>query len=440
MTGKDDQPCDPDTGSVRVGIRPAWWLVLLLQFVLSIGWATMVPVDPVSDSTVYDLTAWNIAQGQGYVMEDGRPTAYWPVGTSGVYAILFALFGHVFWPIVVFNILVRLATTVLVMTLADRWFGSSVALLSGVLMSIWPSQIQFTTVLASELPFALVMLLALWIWLMEDRSIWGRAMVVGLILGLASYLRPTALLLPVVFAMIRLAQQGQIVKTTLATSLVFVCLGITVAPWAYRNTNTFDQFVLISTNGGTNLWMGNNPESDGTFMSPPKDMPDLNEAERDKELGRRAVEYIKAEPGAFIWRTVSKLIRLHDRETIGVHWNEKGLITRFGEGVLVPLKIMAQTYWLAILGLALAGVALLEIQLKSWPDRFRGLFHPTLLIWTYFASIHAVIVIQDRYHFPSQPFIAILAAVALSQGIGFVKSRRNADQNRVGMNNASPSE
>jgi hypothetical protein len=38
---------------------------------------------------------------------------------------------------------------------------------------------------------------------------------------------------------------------------------------------------------------------------------------------------------------------------------------------------------------------------------------PPAALWAYFIALHAVIVTQDRYHFPCLPFIGMLAAVAL---------------------------
>jgi len=36
-----------------------------------------------------------------------------------------------------------------------------------------------------------------------------------------------------------------------------------------------------------------------------------------------------------------------------------------------------------------------------------------VLMWLYFTLLYAVFVVQDRYHFPTLPFIAMLAGVTL---------------------------
>ena len=71
---------------------------------------------------------------------------------------------------------------------------------------------------------------------------------------------------------------------------------------------------------------------------------------------------------------------------------------------------MSTAYWLLVLMLAGAGAAIVLVR-----ERWRGLIHPALLAWAYFAFVHAATVGADRYHFPSIPFIAILAGTAIAR-------------------------
>jgi hypothetical protein len=70
-------------------------------------------------------------------------------------------------------------------------------------------------------------------------------------------------------------------------------------------------------------------------------------------------------------------------------------------------KLGSSLYWFAVILLALGG-AVQTIVREKW----RGLLHPAILAWSYFAFVHAVTLAQDRYHFPSIPYIAMLAGVA----------------------------
>jgi hypothetical protein len=75
----------------------------------------------------------------------------------------------------------------------------------------------------------------------------------------------------------------------------------------------------------------------------------------------------------------------------------------------LPLKIVSSGFWLLALAFSLIGIIVLFLS--------RGFLatvtHPLVALWAYFASLHAVIVVGDRYHFPSIPMIAMLAAFAI---------------------------
>jgi 4-amino-4-deoxy-L-arabinose transferase-like glycosyltransferase len=400
--------------------RPTVAVVLGIAFAARVLWALVVPVQPISDSMAYDTFARSLAAGDGYGWNPNEPSAYWPVGTSGVYAALYAVFGLSYVPLVVLHVLLGTASVLFTMLLTARWFGRRAAVCAGALFAVWPSQVEFTTVLASEPIFVFLVLLALWHWSRPAGPSWGRLVGVGVALGLASLVRPQALLIPVVFGGVELFRRSPW-KTVLArTAVVSVVLLAVILPWSIRNYRVFDTFVLISTNGGTNLWMGNNPDTDGTFMALPKRTDGMSEPERDRTLKQEAVRHIKSEPVRFASRTVSKLVRLHDRETIGLVWNP-GFRERFGSRAEGIAKAVSTAFWLAVLGLAIVGGALLFR--RSGVLGFLGAMAP--MLWLYFALTHAVIVIQDRYHFPSIPFIASLAGVSLAALLDLRDRRSN---------------
>lgn len=135
-----------------------------------------------------------------------------------------------------------------------------------------------------------------------------------------------------------------------------------------------------------------------------------NEVDRDHFLGQKAWEYIRQEPLAFVARTLKKAVLLYDRESIGIAWNEIGLKQSFGGSVLMPLKLLTSFYWWIVLACAGYGLYLL-LQNRTWLE---FLTLPPLTAWAYFTGVHSIIVTGDRYHIPSDPFIAMLAAYAIN--------------------------
>lgn len=103
----------------------------------------------------------------------------------------------------------------------------------------------------------------------------------------------------------------------------------------------------------------------------------------------------------------------HATETIAVHWNSDGIKERFGEWAMDPFKALTQGYWSVLLLGALAGVfGVCKKALRAGTilEKLSVLATPPLVLWAYFAGVHAIVVSQDRYHLQSVTFIAILSA------------------------------
>jgi 4-amino-4-deoxy-L-arabinose transferase-like glycosyltransferase len=396
-------------------------LAIVAALVVRIAWGIAVPVEPISDSAVYDTLAQNIAAGIGYSWHPGEPTAYWAVGTSAVYAFLYSIFGHAYAPIVAVNILLGALVVALAGSLARRWLGEEVGGLAAWILALWPAMIEYTTLLASELLFIAFVLVALWLAAIPSWKPLARSLAAGLAFAAACYVRPIVLLFVPIAFLGEAVSRKKLSRMLAASAIAYLALLAAVLPWSLRNDRVFGRFVLVSTNAGANFWMGNNPETTGSYMEPPR-LGILNEAERDRELKRQAWAYIVEKPLPFVARTIGKALSLHDRETIGVVWNEGGLRRRAGAGVVLPLKLLSSAYWYLALIAAALGIALLF--------RNRGfvgaIVAPPLLAWLYFAAMHSVTVVGDRYHVPSIPFVAMLAAYAVFEARRRLIVRRTA--------------
>lgn len=411
-----------ESGTPRAAVRvPGFWWIIGLAIAVRVGWGLLIPVAPMSDPAAYDTMAQHLAAGHGYSLQpftenpdEVTPTAYWAVGAPAAYAACFALFGHTYAPIVAVNLIANVLTIALLMKLAARWTSGKHAAVAGVCLALWPGQVTFVTVMASELLFAFGMVAVIYAWSRSDWNAWWRVPLVGVLLGLTCLVRPTALLFPVLLIIISVAQREGFVKPVVQSAVAAMVMVAVVLPWSLRNERVLGEFVLVSANSGANLWMGNHPGTDGAYAVLPPEAVAMSEIERDVYLKQIAKDYIKAEPLAFVQRTVVKAVKLHDRETIGILWNERGIEQRFGDASLVgPLKYASTGYWWLMFGGGLAGMLILWFRGGAVRGFFAMLFHPAVVFWGYFLSVHAVVVIQDRYHWPSVPFIAVLAALPL---------------------------
>ena len=390
--------------------RALFWWILLAGMALRIIWGLVVPVIPVSDSAAYDQFARNIADHGVYGWTPDQPSAYWAVGASALVAFTY-LFADGYSGVVIVNLIAGLISITLTHALAARWFGARTALWAMAIVAFWPNLIFFTTVLSSELHFIAVMLAGLYFWQRPAGHPMANLIAAGVIWGLAAYIRPVILLVPITLALVDLARGPRRFAITAAESVIAILLILLVAmPWTIRNDRLLGRPVMISTNFGPNLWMGNNPASFGGYMPLPAEVEGMSEIARSDYLTAQAKAFIHENPGHAVRLMGQKLIRLNIRETIGVVWNQAALTPMIGAAGVTGVKLIATGYWYLLLIGGLAGIGVM------W--RRAGIvaafFNPPVALWGYFTSLHMVVVAEDRYHMPSSPFIAMLAAVAIA--------------------------
>jgi 4-amino-4-deoxy-L-arabinose transferase-like glycosyltransferase len=392
--------------------NPYLW-ILFIALLLRILWAiAAVPITPLSDCLAYDTFAKNLAQGYSYGWTPTEPTANWPPGTSFVYSLFYRVFGYTYIPIIIFNLLLGIIIIGISMQLAAKWFNQQIALLTGLLLTLWPNTIQFTTILASELLFTALLLIVLKTWLNEQTHLWLKALLVGVMLTATCYVRVDAMFIPLILFLFRWINTREILRTLGAIVIILIVMSLLIAPWSIRNTKLYGQFTLITMGIGSALWSGNNPNviRGRSTLAKPKETNSMDIVQRADYLGSIAINYIKEHPFKFVIRTFEKLIFLHSRQTIGVVWNKEGLVFRYGTSVLFPLKVINQLYWLSVLGLALIGIILLGKQ-QGW---LKMIIHPVVVIWAYFAFGFAVTEPTTRHNFYAIPMIAILAAMTIA--------------------------
>jgi hypothetical protein len=408
--------------------KSAYWMrpstIMGVALLLRLIWAACVPANPVSDGVLYDAFAQSIVAGHGYAFADGTMTEYWPVGTSGIYALLYHVLGVRPWVVPVFQAFLGAIIVGLTWRLARHAFGPGVAALAAWLTAAWPLLIEFTTIYASELLFITLVLTALNIWLSRNLPFSLRMILWGATVAAATYVRPTALPILVIFLIVQWIVDRDWRAFITGTVLSVLTAALFFAPWSYRSVMLFDRFVLVSANGGVNLWMGNNPGSTGGYM----DLPSrqfASEVDRDHYYGREAVKFILSHPLTYAKLSFKRTITTYGRETIGIVWNEKGLGSKFNETSLLMLKRISSAYWWLLLVLGLVGVVLAirrQLLRPLWP---------LLIAFIFFAAFPILTVAMDRYHVPIDPMLAIFAAYALLQRSSEVHPNRVRSQDEI---------
>ncbi|PPD56392.1 MAG: glycosyl transferase family 39 [Methylotenera sp.] len=379
--------------------------LLILAILLRVIWACLVPVVPVSDSFLYDVFAQSIATGNGYAFPNGDITVYWPVGTSAIYAIIYKIFGISFLPIVVFNIVIGTLIVWLTYAIAQRYLNNNVALIAAFLVALWPILIQFTTILASEIIFIFLILSAIYVWGCKQLSPILRAIIWGALICVATYVRPTAqfifLFLPILDWLANKDRRAAIQSFCIAA----ITAALLFSPWVYRNHQVFGEFVLVSANGGVNLWMGNNPNSNGGYNDL-TDLPFKNEVTRDNYFKKEAIDFIVHNPLSYAKLALKRALITYKAETIGIVWNGY-LEKHFTKPILIGMKLISSIFWWLVLVFAGIGVY------KLLKERRLAPFNALFAVAAFFFVFPILTVAQDRYHLPINPFLAIFAAYTL---------------------------
>jgi hypothetical protein len=283
-------------------------------------WAgTTIP--PTADGTYYQRIAERIASGLGYtwLWPDGVVTyaAHYPVGYPALVGAVYAVTGPRPLAAMVLNALLGALAALAAHRLAARCASPGRALLAGLMVALHPGLVAYTPALMTEGVTAALVIgaAAVAAWARDRRA--PAAILVGLVLGLATLVRPQCLVLAPAFGLLAAVRPGSATRTRgVAMALVSTLAALLVcAPWTLRNCARMKRCALVSVNGGWNLLIGADAASTGAWS--PIKVPDacrevFDEAQKDDCFGREAARYMSEHPGAWLALAPKKLAATFD--------------------------------------------------------------------------------------------------------------------------------
>ena len=416
----------------------AVWLILALALALRIGYVAATPdYVMVHDALDYDRAAVSIAQGEGWPHSraPGRETAFrppaYPVLLAGVYTVAGVTDAEASDRVLaarILGIVISTLIVVLIGVVAAQLWGRRVALAAMALGAVYVPLITVGGAVMSETLFAALLLGALAAVIQHRRSThrWRWVLLAGLLGGLTILTRANALVLLLPLGLAVWTTRPRFSPRALAAPAVLVVLALlTVSPWTIRNAVVFDRFIPVSTQLGSALagtyndqarLDKENPASWRSVSHIPayrelyariKETP---EPEVEDELTAMSKAYIREHPTyvakVALWTTL-RTFELggldwsrHTASTISVtpRWANAGVIC----------------FWIFAL-LALAGAvtrAARRTPLFVW-------MIPALL----YLSVVFLVVETPRYRTGIDPFIVMLAALALQPALRAVADR-----------------
>jgi 4-amino-4-deoxy-L-arabinose transferase-like glycosyltransferase len=389
-------------------------LICLLAFLVRLAYVlTLQPRLFWFDGEHYSRLATGLLEHGTYLNLQGRPSAYWPPGYPLFMAAVYALFGVDFVAVRVAQCLIGAGTVAVVHRIARRVLDRDGAWLATLATALYP---MFIYSAGADMPATLLIALiaggVLLTLVAVERGSARAALGAGLLGAWATLVAasalPAFLLSALWMAWNRDGTAGR--GRSRSVRLALVCLlpiVVIVGAWAVRNQRVFGHPVLVSTNGGYNLWLGNHPgvkastgnraEVPGTGEVPGMEAEAAriwalpgNEATRDSAFTRRALEYIAADIPRFLRLSLSKSLELwalyprpmnEDRPRLGL----ERLASLFSYGLLLPFALV----WLFV-SLPRSRVALL-----------------VLLLFLVYSMVHGVVLSKVRFRLPLDSFVII---------------------------------
>jgi 4-amino-4-deoxy-L-arabinose transferase-like glycosyltransferase len=286
---------------------------------------TAGPTGPDSaDDVQFHRLGLRLADGSGYVGDQGQATAFRAPGLPFLLAAMYVVAGDYPPLVYVVNCLLGAAACVLTYFVARELLDDKPARWAGVLACVYLGHIYFVTCYMSENLFVPCLALGVWLFIRYLKGApAGWLVVAGLVLGFATLTRPLALLLLPLLLPIQLSADRRQGRPWFAAGVAFsVSFLIVILPWTYRNYLVFDRLVLIATNGGSTFYGANNelvvtePRLFGYWVST-TDLPhrDLIEAQpdevsHDKMEWKLGIDWLRANPGKGLLALGFKFARL----------------------------------------------------------------------------------------------------------------------------------
>lgn len=378
-------------------------LIGVVAFVTRLGFALLFPAPVLSDASDYQQLAQNLLSQHRFGI-GSQPYSYRTPFYPLFLALVSALFGNGLFPVFVVQAVLGAGTALLAFKLGQLLSISRVGLIAGALVAIEPQLVIFSGVLLTETLFTFLLVAALF------TTLWGlnspkplRFVSAGILWGLSALTRPVGLAYLVVVLAVRLIAQPRERGRFLARYALILSLSlITLAPWAIRNTLVQKQFVPLTTMGGVNFWIGDNPQSKGTYDFPKSDNPlidpSLSEVARDRLGYQEGLKFIFSSPLSFL-RNAGLKSALMINPLPDPYWAERTM-----PPWLKPIEIVYATLWFEAL-FVFAIASLVSSGRDHW--ELVGLLAATLLFF-------AISLAMRRFRVPMLPILAIFAAESLA--------------------------
>lgn len=399
--------------------RPHTFAVFLFALVLRAIVARWLAPEPAWDGVLYERGGQAIGRGMGYVTymfvqrsSDTVPTAFYPVGYPAFLGLVYRLFGESRAALHGSGVAVSALSVALAHRVAHRVRPGIPALVAALFAAALPGSVLFAASAMTEPLFGALLALASWALARDPRGPSTPWLVIaGVSLSLATFVRPQALLVAPVLALLSAPEGHPMRARVRAAVIVTACTILPVLPWTARNCAKIDGCALVSTNGGSNLAIGAVPRANGRYFALTADdgcRGVVGETARDRCWRAVAREAIARDPLRWLALGAVKLDHTLSYEAFPVGY--------LREARAVPMDDAREQQWRRAITrpwrvfLLLALFALVPFAGRSkLPPAAVATTAATLVV----LATHVVFFGGDRYHLALVPWLVPLVALSV---------------------------
>lgn len=371
------------------------------------------------DEVEYLQLSEKITSGAGYVDEAGNPTAFRPVGYPMFLAALRLVGIQSLGALRIVQCLIGAATVYLIYLLAMLIYNKRTALVAGAIYAVYPYFVFLPGTILASTWFGFLLVAATLIFV-KGLMLENKWLILsgGLVMGYATLVRPSALLLilPVIlWLIVNIIDRKKALSYSAAVLILFTAV---VVPWMARNYQQLGTFGL-STNGGRNLWLGNNERTTphtGSNLPPSKEIEmklktAKTEREKDEIYSQAAIAYIKNHP----LRTAELFLK---KAFYFWRWDPSPTT----EGYVHQNRLH---WWVSVLSFGPIFVMAL-IGFFYSPKNTKKI----LLLFVFYAAaftlLHAVYFPKVRFRLPIDQFLIVMAGYGVTLVYGWLLNCRSA--------------
>jgi 4-amino-4-deoxy-L-arabinose transferase-like glycosyltransferase len=222
-------------------------------------------------------------------------------------AVLIKSFGQHLLPVYLVQCLLSACSSVLVYLITIKISNQKItSLFAGIMFALFGMQVFYSLKILSECLAVFLMLLAT---LFISGKEWKVLAGAGCALGLAITLKPHLLLVvPIILVYMFIVMRPNYLSALKKIAVFLLPILIIIAAVAIRNYSVGKDFVLISSNGGENFFIGNHKGADGIYSVVPGMTMDI--------------EYQNADVSSLAEKQTGKKMK---RSEISNYWQQQGL-------------------------------------------------------------------------------------------------------------------